>query len=251
MFLTRRWLVFALVVGLLTWLAVELGDWQFQRLAERETANTQLARNLDAAPLPINELLAVGRPPNASDEWRQVTVTGTWDEENSVVVRYRTRKGKPGVDVVTPLRTDQGAVLVDRGWMQTDNDGSHRPDLPPATDGQVTVTGRIRLDATGDSTAVTDLSTRAISSKQIAKTLPYVLYCGFLDLVSESPTPEHALEPLPLPEQSNGPHFFYGLQWWFFGALAVFGFFYLAWDERRRLREARASAQAPTVSSTN
>ncbi|HNM97820.1 MAG TPA: SURF1 family protein, partial [Marmoricola sp.] len=102
-----------------------------------------------------------------------------------------------------------------------------------------------------DSTAVTDLSTRAISSKQIAKTLPYDLYGGFLDLVSESPTPEHALEPLPLPEQSNGPHFFYGLQWWFFGALAVFGFFFLAWDERRRLREARASAQAPTVSSTN
>ena len=34
-----------------------------------------------------------------------------------------------------------------------------------------------------------------------------------------------------LPDLGNGPHFFYGLQWWFFGLLAVFGFFYLAYDE--------------------
>ncbi len=38
---------------------------------------------------------------------------------------------------------------------------------------------------------------------------------------------------MELPELGNGPHFFYGLQWWFFGVLAVFGFCYLAWDERR------------------
>ena len=39
-----------------------------------------------------------------------------------------------------------------------------------------------------------------------------------------------------LPDLGNGPHFFYGLQWWFFGVLAVFGFFYLAYDERKKLR---------------
>ena len=36
-----------------------------------------------------------------------------------------------------------------------------------------------------------------------------------------------------MPELNNGPHFFYGLQWWFFGALAIFGFFYLMYDEWR------------------
>ena len=43
-----------------------------------------------------------------------------------------------------------------------------------------------------------------------------------------------ALAPVELPELDNGPHFFYGLQWWFFGVLALFGFGYLAWDERRK-----------------
>jgi cytochrome oxidase assembly protein ShyY1 len=39
-----------------------------------------------------------------------------------------------------------------------------------------------------------------------------------------------------LPDLGEGPHFFYGLQWWFFAALAVFGFGYLTVDEVRRTR---------------
>ena len=35
----------------------------------------------------------------------------------------------------------------------------------------------------------------------------------------------------------EGPHFFYGLQWWFFGALAIFGFGYLMYDEWRGPRQ--------------
>ena len=45
----------------------------------------------------------------------------------------------------------------------------------------------------------------------------------------------------------DGPHFFYGLQWWFFGVLAIFGFFYLAYDERRRMLHAKARDAAPNV----
>ena len=40
-------------------------------------------------------MLAVGRGATESDEWRQVTVHGTWDDEHTVVVRYRTRDGAP------------------------------------------------------------------------------------------------------------------------------------------------------------
>ncbi len=85
---------------------------------------------------------------------------------------------------------------------------------------------------------MSDRSTRAVSSRRIAETLPYPLYRGFVDLAQESPTPATALEPTELPDPtSNGPHFFYGLQWWFFGALAIFGFFYLLWDEVRQRRD--------------
>ena len=79
--------------------------------------------------------------------------------------------------------------------------------------------------------------------------VPYPLYRGFLDLAAESPAPAEPLEPVVLPDDtSNGPHFFYGLQWWFFGALAVFGFCYLVWDEfrqRRRHREQPRPSERP------
>src|SRR5204863_529244 len=58
---------------------------------------------------------------------------------------------------------------------------------------------------------------------------------GFVDAARESPPAGKPMVPVDLPDLGNGPHFFYGLQWWFFGLLAVFGFCYLAYDERRRL----------------
>jgi len=52
--------------------------------------------------------------------------------------------------------------------------------------------------------------------------------------MAESPAPAHRLGATELPDDtSEGPHFFYGLQWWFFGLLAIFGFFYLLYDEWR------------------
>jgi hypothetical protein len=100
------------------------------------------------------------------------------------------------------------------------------------------VVGRVRVDATGDSTTVVDHSTRAINSAAIGRAIDAPVYGGFVDLVSEDPAPETKLEPPELPDHGNGPHFFYGLQWWFFGLLAIGGFIYLVIDEWR-MREGR------------
>jgi hypothetical protein len=89
---------------------------------------------------------------------------------------------------------------------------------------------------------VTDGSTRAVSSSAIAATLDQPVYGGFVDAERESPAPAEPLLHAEAPDLSNGPHFFYGLQWWFFGLLAVFGFGYLAWDERRKLRRSPAGS---------
>ena len=242
--LSRRWVLFALAVVFLAWLATMLGQWQFHRLDERKRDNRIVATNLNAPPVPIDDVLSPDRAPAAGNEWQRVTVHGTWDDEHSVVLKYQTRDGAAGVDVVTPLVTDGGAaVLVDRGWLSTENTGATRPDLPAVTEGQDTVTGWVRRDATGSAARVSELSTRAVSSARIAEVLPYPLYRGFLDIAAESPAPADTLEPVVLPDDtSNGPHFFYGLQWWFFGALAVFGFCYLVWDEIRQRRRRRGGS---------
>ena len=246
---SRRWIVFALVVVGLAWVAWRLGEWQFHRLDDRQERNAVIERNEKAGADPIADVLAPGQPVADAEEWRIVEATGTYAVEDTVIVRYRTRDGAAGVDVVVPLELDDGtSVLVDRGWFATDNRGATSEDVPPPPPGEVTVTGWVRADASGDSTAVDDHSTRAISSAEIGPAIDQPVFGGFVQLASEDGEPAEGLEPVELPELNNGPHFFYGLQWWFFGVLAVFGFCYLAFDEwRSSRREEDEPAETETV----
>ncbi len=241
--LSRRWVLFALAVAVLAYGTWWLGEWQFHRLHDRQAKNDVVEANLERPATPVDDVLGVGGGADRGDEWRQVTATGEYAVDHTVIVRYRTGEdGSSGVDVVVPLVTDAGpALVVDRGFLAVDSsDGvPSADDVPAPPSGQVTVTGWVRVDGTGDSTRVSDGSTRAISSARIGEATGLEVYGGFVDLASEDPGPDEALERTETPDLGEGPHFFYGLQWWFFGLLAVGGFGYLAWDERRRPRGER------------
>jgi cytochrome oxidase assembly protein ShyY1 len=87
---------------------------------------------------------------------------------------------------------------------------------------------------------------RSVSSRALGERLDYPLLQGYVAAQTETPEPLEPPAPHEPPELGEGPHFFYGLQWWFFGALALFGFGYLAYDERRK---ARAKAASPAQES--
>jgi cytochrome oxidase assembly protein ShyY1 len=250
---SRRWILFAITVALLAALAWRLGEWQFHRLEARKATNAIIERNLAGGPSPVDQVLAKDRPVDKQDQWRRVTATGTYDTADTVIVRYQTRDGAAGVDVVVPLVTASGqALLVDRGWLASENRGADVSDVPPPPSGSVTVTGWVRMDASGSSTTVTENSVRSISSVAIGAAIGTPLYAGFVDLEAEAPAPATALTPTEMPELDNGPHFFYGLQWWFFALLALFGFCYLAYDEWRGgpplgSRRGSQTAQQPAV----
>ncbi len=230
----RKWLVFALVVAGLAYGAWWLGEWQFHRLDDRRERNAVIRANEAHEPVAPAEIMAVGRQPAEDDEWREVRATGTYAVEETIIVRYRTRDGAAGVNVVVPLVLADGtSMLVDRGWYATSNRGASRADVPAPPEGEVEVLAWVRRDAVGAATKVADQSTRAISSSTISEALDRPLLGGFTELVSESPEPAESLVAADLPELDEGPHFFYGLQWWFFGGLAIFGFGYLLYDEYR------------------
>jgi cytochrome oxidase assembly protein ShyY1 len=236
--LSRRWALFAVAIVVVACATWWLGQWQFDRLADRKERNEVVRANEDGAPTPVEEVLEPGSGVAEDEEWLIVTATGTYDAAESVIVRYRTRDGVSGIDVVVPLVTSSGtALLVDRGWMRTEEQGSAAlDDVPAPPAGEVTVTGWLRADGTGSSTEVHDGSTRAISSVAIGAATGREVFGGFVELRTEDPPPATSLAQVELPELDNGPHFFYGLQWWFFGVLAVFGFFYLMYDEWRTAR---------------
>jgi cytochrome oxidase assembly protein ShyY1 len=235
--LSRRWAGFTVFVLILAYGTWWLGQWQFDRLEDRKASNQIVRANEQASPAPVSDVLVSGKKVAEKDEWRRVTATGTYAVEDTIIWRYRTPDDAKGVDIVVPLVLADGtAVLVDRGWLQTESQNEFE-DLPAPPTGEVTITGWVRADGTGDSTDVARVdgyhATRALSSAKVAKVVDEPLLTGWLHLDTESPAPVTQLRKADLPELDNGPHFFYGLQWWFFGILAVAGFFYLMYDERR------------------
>jgi cytochrome oxidase assembly protein ShyY1 len=238
--LSRRWIGFAIFVVVLAGLCTRLGFWQLGKLDDRLAANEVTSRHLAADPVPLSSVLGPGDEVRASEEWTRVRATGTYDVEHEVTVTFTTRGGAPGVDVVTPLvQADGSAVLVNRGWLQTQNN-TDRPDVPAPPPGDVTVTGWLRQDSGADSQAVQprDGQVRAVSSEAMAEYVPYDLVDGYVNLRDQDPPAGDALAPEPEPELGQGPHFFYALQWWFFGGLAVLGLF---WFARVELKERQAS----------
>ena len=248
---SRRWLLFLAVVLLLAYACLLLGRWQWHRLESKKTNNAIIRTNESAAPVPVEQVLREGQDPDSSQQYAVVSATGTYDVAKTIIIRYRTDDhGAAGVDVVVPLVTPSGtALLVDRGWVATSNQAITDPSqVPSPPSGTVTVTGSVRRDADGSSAQVVDGSARAVSSATIQPAIGIPVYGGFVDLKTETPAPTTPLEAADLPDLSNGPHFFYALQWWFFGLLALFGFGYLAWEEatgRADLRRAQQPAKKP------
>jgi cytochrome oxidase assembly protein ShyY1 len=248
--LSRRWLLLLLVVLLFGYACLLLGRWQWHRLESTKAGNAIIRTNQKADPVPVDQVLRHGVDPPDADQYAVVSATGTYDPSKTVIVRYQTRDGSAGVDVVVPLMTDSGtALLVDRGWVATSNQGLTLPSqVPPPPTGRVTVTGSVRQNAGGSSAEVVNASTRSVSSTQIEPAIGVPTYGGFVQLLTESPKAATPLTKAEPPDLSNGPHFFYALQWWFFGILGLFGYGYLAWEEftgRGAQRRAQQPAKRP------
>lgn len=240
--LSRRWVLFFLAVVVLAYGTWWLGEWQFHRLESRRHTNTVVRTNEALPPVPVDQLLSTDRVPDASIEWRRVTATGHYDTADTYVWRYLTDDhSDPGVDQVVPFVTTSGTtLLVDRGWVSSDDPSRMPADAPAPPSGQVTVVGWVRQNGSGSSTVVAQQGFRALSSATLGPVLGQKVYGGFINLQSENGAAPTGMGLVDLPELNDGPHFFYGVQWWFFGVLAIVGFFYLLYDEWLTLGKAGA-----------
>jgi surfeit locus 1 family protein len=118
-----------------------LGTWQLERLQWKLALIATVNSHMAAAPLALDTISAM-KPDNA--QYRRVTVTGRFDHAREAYV-FTTDQGAAVYHVLTPLRTDDGKVLmVDRGEVPKEK-------LAPATraagngDGETQVTGVWRV----------------------------------------------------------------------------------------------------------
>ncbi|ALO07463.1 Cytochrome oxidase biogenesis protein [Streptomyces venezuelae] len=247
--LSRQWVILTLIALVLVPTMIELGFWQFHRHERRVAQNALIADNLEAKPVPVEELTSPGHTVPRADYWRRVTATGTFDTAHEVVVRRRTSTDdRVGVHVLTPLVLRDGRVLlVNRGWVPAAAEQRAYPPVPPAPKGEITVTGRLKADETTGASGIKDLKglpdrqVMLINSEQQAALIGREVLGGYLELItpeSADGTPEPIAEP---DHESIGAHMAYAVQWWLFAAGVPVGWVILV---RREVQDRRAAARA-------
>lgn len=110
-----KWIMAILVIGAFITLCF-LGNWQMQRLEWKEALVAQIDQRMASPPISIREMQTIQQQGKDVD-YRPVTVTGIFDHDNEAYY-YNTNNGVVGWNVFTPLKTDDGrVVLVNRGFI--------------------------------------------------------------------------------------------------------------------------------------
>lgn len=246
-FLLRpQWLALFVVVAAFAYLCFTvLAPWQLGKSTTTSRENAQIARSLDAEPVPVTAVLP-GQDSTAPDEqWRRVTATGRYLPEGQVLARLRLIDGEPAFEVLVPFAVQGGpTVLVDRGYVRPVA-GSQVPPIEAPPTETVTITARLRGSeavARGKAPFRADGGRQvySINTGQIADLTGVPLTGSYLQLMPGQPG---VLGVIPLPHLDAGPFLSYGIQWIAFGVLAPIGVGYFVYSELRMRRREKAAAE--------
>jgi cytochrome oxidase assembly protein ShyY1 len=213
------------LIALCLWAA----QWQFNRGVDRSDRNSKIESHITMKPLPLEEVIS--NP--VVHEWKSVEVKGTFDVKNQILLRNRYFEGVYGFELLTKFTDTQGkSFWVDCGWVKAGKNALTRPELPEIPQGEVQITGRLRLDSSlprGAFFAIPSNQSEGLVSKANAQSGTSTENF-YLDLISGSNPLLTPVVPAQLPELSDGPHMAYALQWVFFGGLVIYGRFLIRRD---------------------
>jgi cytochrome oxidase assembly protein ShyY1 len=209
--------VVAILFGVACWI---LGSWQWGRHVEQRTKVTAIESNYAAAPVPLETALTDLEEGTLAPEgqWTRVTFSGSYQAGTDLMVRNRTRDQTVGFEVLTPFRTGDRVVLVDRGWVPNAREADTAPRADPPTSGEVMVTGWLR---SGEPDLGRDLPEPQLASVSLSDARARVpalddpdVYVVLGEQSPAAPAGEHPVLPLPRPDEGLGPHQAYAIQWW-------------------------------------
>ncbi len=242
----RRWLGFTIFALVLIVVCVVLARWQWGRYLERRAENDRLDEALAAPATPVADLVdpvAPGSPPVPLPrdlEWRTATAVGVFDAAHEVAVRRRPLDGRNGFWIVTPLVTDTGVILVNRGWVVAGRDALTTPAVPPPPAGVVSVAGRLRAGESSDRVNPPPGQAWAIDPQVLVPPGAGPRYDAYLELRDSQPDSAAGLTTLADPGHRGWNNLVYAVQWLVFAAVAVFGWWRLLAAEAQRSGAARS-----------
>jgi surfeit locus 1 family protein len=228
-FLLRpRWIAAHLVVLAAIATFSQLGTWQLRRLHAKRAHNALVSSRTRLAETTLEDALARGD----AAAYRRVRVTGRYDPPGEVLLRGPEHAGAPGFDVLTPLRTGAGAIVVNRGWvpfeMGTPPVAEAAPPSPEVEISGVLMPTQRRTsvgpkDPPGRLRTIGVVDLPRLQAQSAERLAPY-----WLLLETQSPRQDRKL-PIaePLPEASEGSHLYYAVQW--FAFMPILLVTYLVW----------------------
>ena len=251
-----RWTAYVGVAIVFAIACAFLSNWQFTRNAQRGEQLALIAANYDAEPVPLAEVIAPGADLAPGDEWRPVTLTGTYLLDDQILARNRVHGGTAAFEVLVPFRLDDGTVLlVDRGWVPP-GESQPEPDAVPAPpEGEVTVVVRLRpgeqlprSGRTAPAGQVPTIHLATIAGLIEPADASELELSAYGMMASESPAPATRPTAVESPSEDPGPYLSYAVQWILFAVMGFIFIFYVIRTERTRRREdAEAAAAGETV----
>jgi len=224
------------------------GLWQ---LDVYESEQSDQADALASAP-PVPLTSALGPDAGLTNDLvgAPVTAEGQYaPDAQQFLVTDRSRQGRSGYWVVSPLVIDNGsAILVVRGW-------TPNASAPPVPTTPVTVTGALQP---GEEPGVDSLpgpngTVDSIRIPSLVGVMPFDLYSAVLIRTAEQPKPTDGLAPVDtsapaVPWTDGLRNLAYALQWWVFAAFAVFMWWRVCADVIARRQESPAEEQPSDAS---
>lgn len=225
---TVRGAVAAIFILAMCALCVRLGFWQLDRLEERRARNTAIRAASAEPPLVIGTATLPADP--RAFAWRRAEAGGRYHHAGDMVVRGRSRQGRPGVHLFSPLvLTDGRVVMVNRGWVPSP-DGTTADVRALRTAGPVHVRGvLLPMEARPDrglpigGRGGADTTWRRVDLAAARERSPGPLIPLYLQQLPEGDASGTPPVPEPLPELSEGNHLSYAVQWFSFAVIGMVG----------------------------
>ena len=226
-------------------LMINLGLWQYSRYGERIDFNKIVSARIDAQPKQLQILLTELSTDGveASDlEWLNVSVSGTYLDDQTLLAVNRSQEGLSGVDPLTPFLIGGGSidggsgdqvVLVNRGFI------TQATATPKAPAGTVQLIARVRVSESRRFGELSDPTTGKLIevinidlprlSQQIKKLNTEI----YLEVLDSQPKDSPAIARIADPVLSTGSHLSYTAQWFIFSIFVAAGWVVVV---RRKLK---------------
>jgi len=230
---SRRWWWTTLLVLFGVAVCVRLGIWQLDRLAQRRAFNAHIEA---VWAMPRLTLTADTDENLTTMEYRNVAVSGRYDFANQVALRNMYYGDQYGYHLLTPLVINEGlAVMVDRGWIPAEGNGTREAWRTYDEEAEATVQGILRVGyAEPEMGGIPDPELAPGQTgldfwmnpnlARIGDQLPYKILPVY---VQPDPDPNDIEPPIPFQPEivlTEGAHIGYAIQWFSFASLLIFGY---------------------------